>query len=91
MSSGHGSNRRTAMPLGATSNSFKHSCSESVLPSAYEEGGLLTVMSTTDSTTHRCRTTQIIATYRRISVPVSETERPTGDLLAWHNQNVLLQ
>ena len=27
----------------------------------------------------------------RISVPVSDTERPTDDLLAWHNQNVFLQ
>jgi putative restriction endonuclease len=27
----------------------------------------------------------------RISVPVLETERPTDDLLAWHNQNVFLQ
>ena len=27
----------------------------------------------------------------RISVPVLETERPTSDLLAWHNQNIFLQ
>jgi HNH endonuclease len=27
----------------------------------------------------------------RISVPVLETERPTDDLLAWHNQNIFLQ
>jgi len=27
----------------------------------------------------------------RISIPVTETERPTRDLLAWHNQNVFLQ
>jgi putative restriction endonuclease len=27
----------------------------------------------------------------RISVPVLETERPTRDLLAWHNQNIFLQ
>ena len=27
----------------------------------------------------------------QISVPVLEAERPTDDLLAWHNQNVFLQ
>jgi putative restriction endonuclease len=26
-----------------------------------------------------------------ISMPVLETERPTRDLLAWHNQNIFLQ
>jgi putative restriction endonuclease len=26
-----------------------------------------------------------------ISIPATETERPTRDLLAWHNQNVFLQ
>src|SRR6266545_550025 len=52
----------------ATSSSIKRSCSESVLPSAYEEGGLFSVMLTQHSTTHRCRITQ---PFLRIATPAS--------------------
>jgi len=61
------------------------------------EQGYLTVtteytLDVSDRLRHDYTTAELLSRFRKPDfLPAAETERPTRDLLAWHNQNVFLQ